>query len=124
MSTVPKQMRTLTAARDLLEMTDCSYQQPSSSSSGPGTAIAAYPWLDATIGSDTGCSILCPSAANGVYGMRPTWGAMPLDGVMPLEPVLDTAGFLCRDPEMATVFSRAWYGDALVRDYKSWPNVS
>ena len=29
------------------------YQQPSSSSSGSGAAIAAYPWLDYTIGSDT-----------------------------------------------------------------------
>lgn len=29
------------------------YQQPSSSSSGPGAAIAAYDWLDNTIGSDT-----------------------------------------------------------------------
>lgn len=29
------------------------YQQPSSSSSGPGASIGAYSWLDETIGSDT-----------------------------------------------------------------------
>lgn len=29
------------------------YQQPQSSSSGPGAAAAAYDWLDHTIGSDT-----------------------------------------------------------------------
>ena len=37
------------------------YQDTSSSSSGPGAGAAAYPWLDITIGSDTGGSIRGPS---------------------------------------------------------------
>ncbi|KAL8737728.1 MAG: hypothetical protein Q9190_008084, partial [Brigantiaea leucoxantha] len=37
------------------------YQDPSSSSSGPGAGAGSYPWLDLTLGSDTGGSIRGPS---------------------------------------------------------------
>ena len=70
------------------------YQDPSSSSSGAGSAIASYPWLDLALGSDTGGSIRGPSQVSGVYGNRPSHGLVPLTGVMPLAPELDTAGFL------------------------------
>lgn len=42
------------------------YQDPSSSSSGPGAAAGSYPWLDLTIGSDTGGSIRGPSEVQGM----------------------------------------------------------
>ncbi|WVW82683.1 hypothetical protein I302_104694 [Kwoniella bestiolae CBS 10118] len=87
------------------------YQQPSSSSSGPGAAIAAYDWLDITIGSDTGCSIICPAGAQGVFGMRPTHGAIDLTGVIPMMPDMDTAGFFSRDAVKGRDFSKGWYGD-------------
>ncbi|KAI9710698.1 MAG: hypothetical protein M1820_002531 [Bogoriella megaspora] len=74
------------------------YQDPSSSSSGPGAGAGAYPWLDLTIGSDTGGSIRGPSGEQGLFGNRPSHGLVGLDGVMPLAPELDTAGFLTRDP--------------------------
>ncbi|KAL8818807.1 MAG: hypothetical protein Q9223_002648 [Gallowayella weberi] len=74
------------------------YQDPSSSSSGPGAGAATYPWLDLTLGSDTGGSIRGPSQVQGLFGNRPTHGLVALTGVMPLAPELDTAGFLCRDP--------------------------
>ena len=70
------------------------YQDTSSSSSGPGSGAGSYPWLDLTLGSDTGGSIRGPSQAQGVYGNRPTHGLVPLTGAMPLAPELDTAGFL------------------------------
>lgn len=70
------------------------YQDPSSSSSGAGSSIGSYPWLDLTLGSDTGGSIRGPSQVQGVFGNRPTHGLVPLTGVMPLAPELDTPGFL------------------------------
>ncbi len=70
------------------------YQDPSSSSSGPGSGAGSYPWLDLTLGSDTGGSIRGPSQVQGLFGNRPSHGLVPLTHVMPLAPELDTAGFL------------------------------
>ena len=70
------------------------YQDPSSSSSGAGSGIGSYPWLDLALGSDTGGSIRGPSQVSGVYGNRPSHGLVPLTGAMPLAPELDTPGFL------------------------------
>lgn len=70
------------------------YQDSSSSSSGPGSGAGSYPWLDLTVGSDTGGSIRGPSAAQGLFGNRPSHDLVPLTDVMPLAPELDTAGFL------------------------------
>ena len=70
------------------------YQDPSSSSSGPGAGAGSYPWLDLTLGSDTGGSIRGPSQVQGLFGNRPSHGLVELTGVMPLAPELDTAGFL------------------------------
>lgn len=86
------------------------YQDTSSSSSGPGAAEAAYPWLDISLGSDTGGSIRGPSQEQGLFGNRPTHGLVPLTGVMPLAPALDTAGFLTRDPLLWRVAAQALYG--------------
>lgn len=99
------------------------YQQPSSSSSGPGAAIAAYDWLDNTIGSDTGCSIICPAGAQGVFGMRPTHGAISLTGAIPMMPDMDTAGFFSRDAVKGRDFSKGWYGDRF-GNYTVLPKVS
>ena len=74
------------------------YQDPSSSSSGAGASIGSYEWLDIAVGSDTGGSIRGPSEVQGLFGNRPSHGLVSLDDVMPLSPVLDTAGFLTRDP--------------------------
>ncbi|RDW64697.1 putative glutamyl-tRNA amidotransferase subunit A [Coleophoma cylindrospora] len=85
------------------------YQDPSSSSSGPGAGIGAYPWLDLGLGSDTGGSIRNPSQVNGCFGNRPSHGLVPLDSVMPMSPVLDTSGFLCRDAELWKTTAKALY---------------
>ncbi|KAL9080935.1 MAG: hypothetical protein Q9157_000435 [Trypethelium eluteriae] len=85
------------------------YQDPSSSSSGPGAGMASYPWLDLTIGSDTGGSIRGPSEVQGLFGNRPSHGLIALDGVMPLAPELDTAGFLTRDPVLWATAASALY---------------
>lgn len=87
------------------------YQDTSSSSAGAGASIASYEWLDLAIGSDTGGSIRGPAGVQGLFGNRPTRGLVNLDNVMPLSPVLDTAGFLARDPEIWDAANAALYGD-------------
>ncbi|KAL1941453.1 hypothetical protein VTO73DRAFT_7270 [Trametes versicolor] len=85
------------------------YQDGSSSSTGPGTATAAYPWLDFAVGSDTGGSMRGPAGANGVFGNRPSHGAVALDDVMPLSPELDTAGIFARDAKLWATAGHWWY---------------
>ncbi|KAL9576846.1 MAG: hypothetical protein Q9212_006769 [Teloschistes hypoglaucus] len=87
------------------------YQDPSSSSSGPGAGAGSYPWLDLTLGSDTGGSIRGPSQVQGLFGNRPTHGLVDLKGTMPLAPELDTAGFLCRDPTIWKAAGIALYAN-------------
>ncbi|RAK75680.1 glutamyl-tRNA(Gln) amidotransferase, subunit A [Aspergillus fijiensis CBS 313.89] len=85
------------------------YQDPSSSSSGAGASIASYDWLDLALGSDTGGSIRGPAEVQGVFGSRPSHGLVALDNVMSLSPVLDTAGFLTRDPYLWDTANQALY---------------
>ncbi len=65
------------------------------SSSGSGTALAAG-LCYAAIGTDTGGSIRWPSAANGVTGIKPTWGRVSRHGIFPLAPTLDHVGAMAR----------------------------
>jgi amidase len=50
----------------------------------------------ATIGSDTGGSIRFPCAANGVTGIKPTWGRVSRYGAFELAASLDHLGPMCR----------------------------
>lgn len=97
------------------------YQDPSSSSSGPGAGIGAYPWLDIALGSDTGGSIRGPSQVNGCFGNRPSHGLVSLDDVMPLSPTLDTAGFLTRDPYLWHEAGKVLYGKNISSNFTSFP---
>ncbi len=65
------------------------------SSSGSGVATAAGLAFGA-IGSDTGGSIRFPAAANGITGLKPTWGRVSRHGVFPLAPSLDHIGPMTR----------------------------
>ncbi|MBE3604353.1 amidase [bacterium] len=68
---------------------------PGASSSGSGVAAAAG-LCYAAIGTDTGGSIRFPSAANGVVGLKPTWGRVSRHGVFPLGESLDHIGPIVR----------------------------
>lgn len=65
------------------------------SSSGSGVATAAG-LCYASLGSDTGGSIRFPSAANGVTGLKPTWGRVSRHGVFELAATLDHIGPMAR----------------------------
>jgi Asp-tRNA(Asn)/Glu-tRNA(Gln) amidotransferase A subunit family amidase len=45
-------------------------------------------------------SIRVPASACGLYGVRPTHGAVQPDGVLALAPSFDTVGWLARDPQL------------------------
>ncbi len=65
------------------------------SSSGSGVAVAAGLCAGA-IGTDTGGSIRYPAAANGVTGLKPTWGRVSRYGAFELAASLDHLGPMCR----------------------------
>jgi amidase len=69
---------------------------PAGSSGGTGVGIAAG-YAPLGYGTDTGGSIRGPSVANGIVGMRPTYGLISHDGVIPLSLSLDMAGPMTRN---------------------------
>ena len=66
-----------------------------SSSSGSGVGPAAG-LCYGSLGSDTGGSIRFPSAANGLTGIKPTWGRVSRHGVFALADSLDHVGPMAR----------------------------
>ena len=77
---------------------------PGGSSGGSGAAVAAG-LVDLALGTDTLGSIRLPAAYCGVYGLKPTHGAVSEDGLLYLDPALDCIGPLGRDLDM---IARAW----------------
>ena len=71
---------------------------PGVSSSGSGVAVAAGLAFGA-LGSDTGGSIRFPSQANGLVGVKPTWGRVSRQGVFALAATLDHVGPMTRRVE-------------------------
>jgi amidase len=66
------------------------------SSSGPAAAVAASQ-ADIGLGTDTAGSVRVPASACGLYGLRPTHGAIPDAEVHHLAPSFDTVGWMTRD---------------------------
>ena len=76
-------------------------RNPCGSSSGSGAAAAANLCV-ATIGTETDGSIVCPSSANSLVGIKPTLGRVSGSGIIPIAHSQDTAG------PMARTVSDAW----------------
>jgi amidase len=66
------------------------------SSSGSGAGAAAS-LAAAAIGTETDGSIVCPSAVNGLVGIKPTLGLVSRSGVVPISHVQDTPGPMGRN---------------------------
>jgi len=79
------------------------------SSSGSGIAPAAG-MAYATIGSDTGGSIRFPSAANGLTGVKPTWGRISRYGIFDLAATYDHLGPMARSAADAAAMLEALAG--------------
>lgn len=72
---------------------------PGGSSSGSAVAVATGE-VDFALGTDTGGSIRVPAAWCGVYGFRPSHGAISADGLLPFAPSLDTIGWFASDAHL------------------------
>ena len=70
-------------------------RNPCGSSSGSGTAVSANLCM-ITIGTETNGSIVCPSNANGIVGIKPTVGLVGRSGIIPISHTQDTAGPMAR----------------------------
>lgn len=66
-------------------------RNPCGSSSGSGAAVAAGLAAFA-IGTETDGSIVCPSGASGIVGIKPTVGLVPRTFIVPISATQDTAG--------------------------------
>jgi len=79
------------------------------SSSGSGAAVAAN-LCAAAIGTETDGSIVCPSSANGIVGLKPTLGLVSRSGIIPIAHSQDTAGPMARTVADAAVLLGAIAG--------------
>ena len=70
-------------------------RNPCGSSSGSGVAVSANLTVLA-IGTETNGSIVCPSNANGIVGIKPTVGLISRSGIVPISFTQDTAGPMAR----------------------------
>jgi amidase len=84
-------------------------RNPCGSSSGSGV-VAAADLAVAAVGTETDGSIVCPSGANGVVGIKPTLGLWSRAGVVPISADQDTAGPIARSVTDAAVLLGAATG--------------
>ena len=68
-------------------------------SSGGSAALVGAGLVPLALGSDTNGSIRVPASLCGIYGLRPTFGALSVEGVYPFVERLDTVGCFVRSPE-------------------------
>ncbi len=61
-------------------------------SSGGSAAVVAAGLMPLALGSDTNGSIRVPASLTGVYGLKPTHGALPMAGVFPFADSFDDIG--------------------------------
>ncbi|XHR92907.1 amidase [Mucilaginibacter sp. UC70_90] len=92
--------------------TKCPYildRNPSGSSAGTGTAVAANLCV-AGIGTETNGSIVSPSSVNGLVGIKPTVGLWSRSGIIPISKTQDTAGPMARTVKDAAILLGALTG--------------
>jgi amidase len=70
-------------------------RNPCGSSSGSAVAVSAN-LSPVALGTETNGSIVCPSSANGIVGIKPTVGLVSRSGVVPISHSQDTAGPMAR----------------------------
>ena len=84
-------------------------RNPCGSSSGSGAAVSAN-LAAAAIGTETDGSIVCPSTANGIVGIKPTVGLVSRAGIVPISETQDTAGPMARSVRDAALLLGAIAG--------------
>src|SRR5712691_9161504 len=84
-------------------------RNPCGSSSGSGAASSAN-FCAAAIGTETDGSVVCPSSANGLVGIKPTVGLVSRSGIIPIAHSQDTAGPMTRTVRDAAILLTALAG--------------
>lgn len=92
---------------------------PGGSSSGSAAAVGDFQ-VPIALGTQTGGSIIRPAAYCGIYGFKPTWGAVSREGMKFFSLTYDTFGFFSR-----TVGDLALMADAMwIKDDESPKDIS
>jgi len=87
-------------------------RNPSGSSSGSAAAVAAG-LAPLAVGTETDGSIVCPSSACGIVGIKPTVGLVSRSGIVPVSLAQDTAGPMAGSvADAAALLSALAAGDA------------
>jgi len=84
-------------------------RNPCGSSSGSAAAVSANLTMLA-IGTETNGSIVCPSHANGIAGIKPTVGLVSRSGIIPISFTQDTPGPMARNLRDAAILLGALVG--------------
>src|SRR6266404_1492586 len=79
------------------------------SSSGSGVAVSSN-LCAVAVGTETDGSIVCPSSANGIVGIKPTLGLISRAGIIPIAHSQDTAGPMARTVRDAAILLTALAG--------------
>jgi amidase len=84
-------------------------RNPSGSSSGSGASVAAN-LCAVAVGTETDGSIISPSSACGIVGVKPTVGLVSRSGIIPISITQDTAGPMARTVRDAAILLAAMIG--------------
>jgi amidase len=84
-------------------------RNPCGSSSGTGAGVSANLGL-AGVGTETDGSVVCPSSANGLAGLKPTVGLVSRSGIIPISHTQDTAGPMARTVRDVAILLNAMAG--------------
>ncbi|MBC7568645.1 MAG: amidase [Spirosoma sp.] len=80
------------------------------SSSGSGSSVAAN-YAAGAVGTETSGSILSPSSANSLVGLKPTTGLLSRGGIVPISSTFDTPGPMTRTVVDAAILLSAMSGE-------------
>jgi Asp-tRNA(Asn)/Glu-tRNA(Gln) amidotransferase A subunit family amidase len=92
---------------------------PGGSSSGSGAAVGDY-MVPLAFGTQTGGSHIRPASFNGIYALKPTWGAVTREGAKLLSAMCDTIGWYGRSVADLELVARAFR----LRDLAAQPPVT
>jgi amidase len=84
-------------------------RNPCGSSSGTGAGVAANLCV-AGVGTETDGSVVCPSSANGLAGLKPTVGLVSRSGIIPISHSQDTPGPMARTVRDVAILLGAMVG--------------
>ncbi|TVY85471.1 Glutamyl-tRNA(Gln) amidotransferase subunit A [Lachnellula suecica] len=84
-----------------------SSRTPGGSSSGSGAAVGDYQ-VPIGLGTQTGGSTIRPGSFNGIYALKPTWGAISREGLAQYSMTCDTLGLYARSVDDLELLSKVF----------------